>query len=79
MAAVSSKDVTKMSDEEIESEMTEMASLRTAVRLRQNDLQAEWNIRSAVNQLPADAQRVIKLRLNGGISPSGDLAQGGQK
>lgn len=70
-ATISSKDVGKMTDSELNDEAADLAKLRTAVRLRQNEVADELTLRQAVAANPA-LGRVISLRLEGGIAPAGE-------
>ncbi len=73
---VSHRDVQRMSDDELREESDGLAEQRTEVRLRQNEVNAELEIRQALKALPAEAQRVVRIRLEGGIAPVGDANAG---
>lgn len=68
-------DVTKMTLEELSAEQARLAEERTAVRLRQNAVTAEIEIRNMLDKTVSGATReALILRLGGGITPTGDTA-----
>lgn len=75
MGAVNDTDVGGMSDEELEAEQAELATLRTAVRLRQNEVAGELEVRKAMAGMSAAGRgRLVKIQLEGGIAPEGTAA-----
>jgi hypothetical protein len=75
---VSSRDVTKMTLDELQAEAASLAETRTSVRERQVEVQGQIDIETAVNQLPDAARRIVRLRLEGGAEPAG-ITNGGAK
>ena len=70
---VRTRDVTKASTEDLEEEAADLAELRTKVRLRQNEVNAELDIRRQLDKLPEEARRIVYKRLEGGIGPTGGV------
>lgn len=65
-------DVTKMSTEDLRAEQEQLAAERTRVRERQVAVAAELDLRSALDSMPAESARLVKLRLDGSIGPTGE-------
>ena len=75
--ALSTKDVGKLTDEQLTAEAEELAEMRTAVRLRQNEVNGEIELRKATAGLSAAARgRLATIQLEGGVSPKGEAAGG---
>lgn len=60
-----------MSDEKLEKLSSDLAETRTQVRLAQNAVASEIEIRRALAAMSPETRRVINLRLGGEIAPSG--------
>lgn len=69
-----SKDVTTWSDEELDEEAARLAAERTRVRLAQNEINAEIEIRATLTKLSGAAREALVLRLNGGVALFGETA-----
>lgn len=66
-------DLSKWTTERLERRAAELAEKRTEVRLEQNALTDELNIRTAFSQLPESARKAIELRLGGEIPVAGGV------
>jgi hypothetical protein len=71
---IESRPVTEMSRQELEEERGALAKLRTAVRARQNDVEAEIDLRSALEVMSATSRRIVEVRLGGSLSAAGRAA-----
>lgn len=67
--------ISSLSDERLSALADELAAERTRIREAQVEVQAELDIRAAVNAMPANARRIVKLRLEGGVAPSGEMTE----
>jgi hypothetical protein len=71
MAKDVAKGVTKMSMEELEAKRDELAKQRTAVREEQVAVQAEIDLRIAMQSMPDSARRVVLERMGGTVESEG--------
>ena len=62
----------QLSDEELDALSDELAAERTKVRLDQLEVQAERDLRRALASMPESSRRVVTIRLEGNISPTGE-------
>lgn len=67
-------DYTAMSDEELRTLEHDLAAQRTAIRLDQNAVQAELELRTFMAGLSGAAKQELRNRLTlaGGVKPTGD-------
>lgn len=65
-------ELSKLSDDELAALDAELAAKRTEIRLEQIAVSAEIDLRRALGAMSAESRRIIHIRLEGGISPSGD-------
>lgn len=68
-------DYTSMSDDDLRAASEGAAAERTAVRLKQNAIQAEIEIRQKLSEMSGAARDAIKLRLGGGTTPAGKTTE----
>lgn len=71
-------DVASLDDEALAAEAARLAALRTEIRLRQNEVQAEIDLRAALASMSGSSQNIIKIRLGGAIEPSGEVTGGAE-
>lgn len=65
------KDLSKLSDDELEALEADLAAERTSVRLRQNDVAAERDLRRALASLSPESRRIVSVRMGGELAPQG--------
>lgn len=75
--SVKTRDVTKMSDAELAEESASNAELRTRLRLRTNEVNAELSFRDSLKAMPVETRRIVELRMSGESSSEGE-AKGAQ-
>ena len=68
------KELSDMTDEELQAEADRLAEERTATRLQQNAVQAEIDIRRALSTLNPETRRIVEIKLAGGTVPAGAVA-----
>lgn len=71
------KSVSNMTDEELAARAAELAEERTAIRLKQLEVQRELEVREAVKNLSPETRRIVKLGLAGGIASEGTVSVDG--
>lgn len=71
---MSDLDVTTLSDEELRSLETSLAQERTRIRIQQNAVQAELEIRAFMKGLSGAAKQELRARLlvGGEVKPTGE-------
>lgn len=67
-------DTAKLSDEELEARRSELAEERTRVRLAQNEVQAEIDLRAALSSMSGPVRRIVEIRLGGTVTPEGKVS-----
>ena len=64
-------DHSKLSNKELATEAEALAKQRTAVRLSQNAVQTEQDVRRAIRGLPPSTGEIVRLRLAGQVGSAG--------
>lgn len=65
--------VSEMTDEQLAERAAVLAAQRTAIRLEQNEVQAEIDLRRALSSLSGETRRIIAVRLGGATTPQGEV------
>jgi len=68
-------DYSQMTVDELHAEANRLAEQRTAIRLQQNAIQAELEIRKALEGMSGAAQQALRVRLEGGVKPTSVTAE----
>lgn len=69
---MATKNLSKMNDEELAAEAESLAKQRTEIRLRQNEVAQQQQIRAALATLPPETRRIVKIELEGNVVPAGE-------
>lgn len=66
------KKIENMNDEELAKEADRLAEQRTEVRLAQNAVAQQQQIRAALATLPPETRNIVKITVEGNVVPAGE-------
>ena len=65
-------DYEHMTTSELEAEQERLADEKRSVRDQQNEVQAELDLRRALESLSGPSRRIVEARMGGAIAPEGE-------
>lgn len=65
-------DVSTMDDDQLSAWAADLADQRTEIRLAQNRVQAEIDLRRALSSMSDETRRIVQVRFGGAATPEGE-------
>ena len=67
-------DLSRMGDKDLQKLADNLAEQRTEIRLAQNAVGVELELRRSLAAMTPETRKVVRLRLDGGVAPTGEAA-----